>query len=68
MGIWPIPRETTYKIIFMDFSGISAIFQKQLKTRLSNRWWTRENMWKENRIVRSQKKNGQFQIGLVSMG
>ena len=27
----------TREIIFIDFSGISAIFQKQLKTRLSNR-------------------------------
>ena len=42
MGIGPIPRETSYKIIFMDFSWISAILQKQLKTSWSNRWRTRE--------------------------
>ena len=48
----PVPRKTSYKIIFIDFSWISAILLEQLKTRLLTHRRTRETMQKEIRIVR----------------
>ena len=63
------------KLFLWIFSWISAIFQKQLKTLLLNRWRTREKMWKRDQKKRYKdrwrycmKKNGKFQIGLVGLG
>ena len=75
-AISPISLKTSYKIMFMDFSWISAIFLKQLKTRLLpvkvlEKKCKKEIMmvWRSLVLLYARRKKGKFQIlGLVDLG